>query len=40
MQRSMASKYRYDNDEEEIPRPTLMGLLKVLLLRPRRLPTN
>jgi len=31
----MASKYRYDNDEEETQRPTLLGLLKVLLLHPR-----
>lgn len=33
MQRSMASKYRYNNDEEQTQRPTLLGLLKVPLLR-------
>jgi hypothetical protein len=36
----MASKYRYDNDEEETQRPTLPGLLKVLLHHPRRLLPN
>jgi seipin len=30
----MASKYRYDNDEEDTQRPTLMGLLKVLIPDP------